>query len=111
MTPAFLTPDVCRALVAAGMVVEDGHCDWWVQFGSRWERQYHPKYSLPERVLLDNDYTPAVTPLQALDWLVVLDREWLIGYLIAANDESQLDWTPRGIADAIIAKLTENPRS
>ena len=83
MTPAFLPADVCRALVEAGMVVEDGHRDWWVQFGTRWERQFVPKYSLPERALLDNEYTPAVTPLQALDWLVASGR--IGGYSISNN--------------------------
>lgn len=74
MNDTFLPADVCAKLVEAGMAVEDGHRDWWVQFGARWERQSKPKYSLPERALLDSKYTPAVTPLQALDWLVASGR-------------------------------------
>lgn len=53
----------------------------------------------------DPDIDAAVQAMQA--GRRVLDREWLIGYLIDANDESQLVWTPRGIADCIIDKLKE----
>lgn len=81
MNDAFLPTDVCRALVEAGMVVGEHWFFWWFKSEGGWLldcRRLHIAHRL-----YPDAYTPAVTPLQALDWLVASGR--IGGYMVTNN--------------------------
>jgi hypothetical protein len=90
MNDAFLPADVCAKLVEAGMVVGQEQAMWWQFFdmqmsGARYSLKVcHGLRSHDLAAIDTGKMFPAVTPLQALDWLVASGR---IAYYIIGSIE------------------------